>query len=445
MKGRRQRALSAAEGERRQTNENQARVANFKKAIEEQPDTFARVAAGMMPRLHTLTEASALVGKPIGGPPGAEPPVDSELLKSVRQEVAERGFPRPAPRAGWTAVSQLDIVDDLVVADQADPADEDAIQIRGCLDPATVLKYALSLRELPPIDVFLVAQPATLGQPISTARHVLADGFHRVAAARLLCLDALPAYVRKGSWQEAQQHAVTANVRHGVPLSRDDRNAGIARLRRLGVEEAEIGRRMGLSESAVSLILSVASVRDAVRLASLDRSSQRSAARERRALDHLSDRKVREIARADEGHWGRLAGAAHEQGWSSDEIRTAVATLADPVLREGVLAGTATPDGTAIEPRAHGPGRRSSELFRALSALKPLAGSDAAELLLDVNGEELRQLVADITICLRFLTSLRHAAEEREGQLQRAVPPAGKVRRLSGAAARPGLRDGTSG
>jgi ParB-like chromosome segregation protein Spo0J len=279
----------------------------------------------------------ALAQRGAAAPPVAEPVgIDPEVRDQVRQEIVEHGFPAAPVRDGWE-LELVDIVDQIHIDDGADPTGEDAIQIRGSLDQQTVVQYACTLRQLPPVDVFRVRQRSARGGDQELERLVLADGFHRAEAATLLGLTALPAYVRDGTWQEAQRHAVTANLHHGRALARDDRNAGIVRLRHLGWPEAQIGKAMGLSESAISLILAVATVRDTLRRRSLDRSSP---AAEHRAMDRLSDRQVRAIARACPDDWGPLGRVAHQHGWNSNHLAIAVKTLKNrPELRDDLLGG----------------------------------------------------------------------------------------------------------
>jgi hypothetical protein len=64
------------------------------------------------------------------------------------------------------------------------------------LDPARVERYALMLDDLPPVVVF-----------DSPEGPLLADGYHRLAAARRLGLETLEAEVRAGSRHEVLRYA----------------------------------------------------------------------------------------------------------------------------------------------------------------------------------------------------------------------------------------------
>ena len=64
------------------------------------------------------------------------------------------------------------------------------------LDPARVERYALMLDDLPPVVVFDTPEGP-----------LLADGYHRLAAARRLGRETVEAEVRAGSRQEALRYA----------------------------------------------------------------------------------------------------------------------------------------------------------------------------------------------------------------------------------------------
>ena len=69
------------------------------------------------------------------------------------------------------------------------------------LDAARVEHYAQMLDTLPPVVVF--DTPEGL---------LLADGYHRVAAARRLGLETIEAEVRRGSWHDALQYAAAVGA-----------------------------------------------------------------------------------------------------------------------------------------------------------------------------------------------------------------------------------------
>lgn len=70
------------------------------------------------------------------------------------------------------------------------------------LDPSRVRRYADNLKAMPPVVIF------------STKRGlILADGCHRVAAAKSLGLQTVEAEVRQGTAQDALRYAVTVGAR----------------------------------------------------------------------------------------------------------------------------------------------------------------------------------------------------------------------------------------
>jgi hypothetical protein len=95
------------------------------------------------------------------------------------------------------------------------------LQVRAGIDPATVDRYAEAMQAgavFPAIVVFRDAD----------GEHHLADGHHRVEAARRVGLAEIDADIRKGDRAAALWHAVGANARHGLPLTPADRRAAVA-------------------------------------------------------------------------------------------------------------------------------------------------------------------------------------------------------------------------
>jgi hypothetical protein len=96
----------------------------------------------------------------------------------------------------------------------------DALQVRVQLNHTTVATYAGIFREVsaeqctcPPITVFL-----------QDDAYVVADGFHRVHAARQAGRTTLNAYVRTGGTKdEAWLFAMETNITHGMPYTREDK------------------------------------------------------------------------------------------------------------------------------------------------------------------------------------------------------------------------------
>lgn len=96
---------------------------------------------------------------------------------------------------------------------------ESSIQTRAKTNPATVAKYAERMKagdKFPPLIVYLV-----------DGKYLLADGFHRMLAARQLGLTALPAEIREGTRQDFVTFAVGANAGHGLPQTNADKRRAV--------------------------------------------------------------------------------------------------------------------------------------------------------------------------------------------------------------------------
>jgi ParB-like chromosome segregation protein Spo0J len=90
------------------------------------------------------------------------------------------------------------------------------LNLRDRLDDFTVERYAESWERLPPITVFEVE-----------GRWLVADGFHRHAAAVLLSRRTIPAEVRTGTFADALDFVAGVNLFHGLPLSRAERRRAV--------------------------------------------------------------------------------------------------------------------------------------------------------------------------------------------------------------------------
>lgn len=85
------------------------------------------------------------------------------------------------------------------------------------------------------------------------------DGFHRYEAARRLGMLSLPCVVREDA---GYPEAVAANLRHGLPLSLEDRKDAARwwRDQEPGLSDREIARRVGLSPTTVGKLRKAGSV-----------------------------------------------------------------------------------------------------------------------------------------------------------------------------------------
>jgi len=102
-----------------------------------------------------------------------------------------------------------------------DLIEKDEVTVRAYINPDTVERYQVIYGEseledpasaMPPITVFEIDDEM-----------VLTKGFHRVAAARQLGWQLLPALVKTGSVHDAWREAVEDNMRHGWPFSLGDK------------------------------------------------------------------------------------------------------------------------------------------------------------------------------------------------------------------------------
>jgi hypothetical protein len=99
-------------------------------------------------------------------------------------------------------------VDDLVL----DPN----LNLRDRLDDFTVERYAEAWDRMPPVTVFAV-----------DGRWLLADGFHRHAAAVKLGRRTMPAEIRSGTFADALDFVAGVNLFHGLPLTRAERRRAV--------------------------------------------------------------------------------------------------------------------------------------------------------------------------------------------------------------------------
>lgn len=95
-------------------------------------------------------------------------------------------------------------------------------QPRACLDAATVNAYAEDMQAgavFPAVELYMDAE------------HIyLADGFHRVAAARACGLESIPANIRLGTLRDAILYAAGANAGHGLRRTNADKRRAVESL-----------------------------------------------------------------------------------------------------------------------------------------------------------------------------------------------------------------------
>jgi hypothetical protein len=114
---------------------------------------------------------------------------------------------------------------------------------RAGLCEETVIRYMDSFASLPPVRT----QEGT---------NVVVDGYHRVEAAVRLGLEEVPVAAEPVPDEELRLAAGVANVAHGQPLTRAERNQlAVALVRTYGKHREEVARLLGMSPAAVTLAL----------------------------------------------------------------------------------------------------------------------------------------------------------------------------------------------
>ncbi len=114
---------------------------------------------------------------------------------------------------------------------------------RARLDEETIIRYMESFESLPPVRV-------------QAGTNVVVDGYHRVEAAIRLGLEQIRVREEPIGDEELRLVAGLANVQHGQPLSRTERNQlAVALVRNYGKLREEVGKLLGVSPSAVTLAL----------------------------------------------------------------------------------------------------------------------------------------------------------------------------------------------
>lgn len=126
-------------------------------------------------------------------------------------------------------------INDLVLIPELSP--------RARLCEETITRYMDSFPSLPPVRV-------------QSRTNVVVDGYHRVEAAVRLGLEEIPVAEEEIPDEELKLVAGVANVAHGQPLTRAERNQlAVSLVRNYGKLREDVGRLLGMSPSAVTLAL----------------------------------------------------------------------------------------------------------------------------------------------------------------------------------------------
>ena len=239
-------------------------------------DEQATLPTGPLPSAGVLRKMASELGLDLDGvlpekhPKKVEKQAAWELVRAASRKQEENGnavaIPDQSPRAendaGASTADGSEPEDEIQAVSQgpqmlrlADIILDPEVQSRTQIDADVVEEYAEKMREgtrFPPIVVFLDGEDLRV-----------ADGFHRVEAARLAGLDDIEADVRSGSRRDAVLHAVGANSTHGLRRTNADKRRAVQILlddpewtqwsareiaRRAGVSHVLVGRlRSGLS------------------------------------------------------------------------------------------------------------------------------------------------------------------------------------------------------
>jgi len=195
------------------------------------------------------------------------------------------------------------------------------ISVRERNDEELIQEYMASFDKLPPVVIFKNKEGL-----------LLADGFHRVAAAERLGRKEIAAEVRTGTRNEALEYAAIANMQHGKRLTGDDKRQAIRRIHQLhpnwpAVKIAEV---LNLSEDTVGTTLRADQVRRSVPNAA-----------------PLPDEHLAAIAAAPAAQRSVLVDVVKEKGWTAKETKAAVQNIRDESLpasfRSALLKGRAEP------------------------------------------------------------------------------------------------------
>jgi ParB-like chromosome segregation protein Spo0J len=123
-------------------------------------------------------------------------------------------------------------------------------QVREKTDAVKVAEYAEAIEggaAFPPIVVFFDGET-----------HWLADGFHRVAACEKAGVSDVLAEVREGTREDALWFALSANKRHGLPMSQEDKRKAVRLLLSVekwqGMSNRAIADHLGISDHTVATV-----------------------------------------------------------------------------------------------------------------------------------------------------------------------------------------------
>jgi hypothetical protein len=120
-------------------------------------------------------------------------------------------------------------------------------QPRAALNVETIGEYSERMKggdPFPPVDVFF-----------DGTNYWLADGFHRIGAARRLGVAEIEANLYQGSLEDAKWHSYSVNTTHGMHRTKDDKeravHATLQHPNAANLSNVEIAKHCGVSEGMV--------------------------------------------------------------------------------------------------------------------------------------------------------------------------------------------------
>ena len=186
-----------------------------------------------------------------------------------------------------------------------------AVGIREGTDEDTIARYMDTFDELPPLIVYQTDH-----------KYLLADGFHRWAAATRLGKEDIEADIVVGTPQEASEAAIYANLKHGKPLSREEYKNAVRRLQLLhpnwGIEK--LRKAVGRSEHFIQTIRKSDELRRVTTVT-------------------LNDRIAETIYSTPKEQWHDIAEVAAEQDWTLEKTTEKVREIkSSPERIDEILA-----------------------------------------------------------------------------------------------------------
>jgi ParB-like chromosome segregation protein Spo0J len=250
------------------------------------------------------------------------------------------------------------------------------IHLRHRLDEETVLRYMDAFEQLPPIVVF---QPDNL----------LGDGAHRIEAAVRLRKTSIEAEIRHGTREDAEVFAITANQKHGLALTRDERDEGIRRLTVRGWGRDRIAKEMALPELTVERVVNGQKAKAAINPDRLAAS--------------LSTSHYEELGRMPETIRQPLAELAATEGWGHHKMREVSKEAIFKDENGETRVNLALLNKQASEYAHNSPTVALYSAIKALSWLK--LKWDPSDL--DINREERQELDGDIEMYILLLRKVQ--------------------------------------